>query len=147
MRFLHFHPLWYRVEFRREWVVNGEEELRSRGDYIPKECNIQCISVHCNIHCNIQYERMQIPSPLWQVKKKKKESFSCSVVSSSLGPHGLYPTSLPLSIAFSRRKYWSGLTFPSPGNLPNPGIKPLQADSLPSDPKMNPSALGSSDQE
>ena len=71
MHFLCFHPLWYRVEFRREWVVNGEEELRSRGDYIPKQCNIQCISVHCNIHCNIQYQRMQIPSPLWQVTKKK----------------------------------------------------------------------------
>ena len=35
---------------------------------------------------------------------------------------------------FSRQEYWSGLPFPSPGNLPNPGIKPgspaLQADSL-----------------
>lgn len=65
MPFLGFHPLWYRVESRREWGENGEEELRSRGDYIPKECNIQCIAVHCNIHCNIQCKRMQIPSPLW----------------------------------------------------------------------------------
>ena len=36
---------------------------------------------------------------------------------------------------FSRQEYWSGLTFPSPGILPNPGIEPvipaLQADSLP----------------
>ena len=35
---------------------------------------------------------------------------------------------------FSRQEYWSGLPFPSPGNLPNPGIEPgslaLQADSL-----------------
>ena len=35
----------------------------------------------------------------------------------------------------SRQAYWSGLPFPSPGNLPSPGIKPsspaLQADSLP----------------
>ena len=40
----------------------------------------------------------------------------------------------PLSIGFSRQEYWSGLPFPSPGDLPNPGIKPrslaLQADSL-----------------
>ena len=39
-----------------------------------------------------------------------------------------------LSMGFSRQEYWSGLTFPSPRNLPNPGIKPrppaLQADSL-----------------
>ena len=43
----------------------------------------------------------------------------------------------PLSIKFSRQEYWSGLPFPSPGDLPNPGIEPgaptLQADSLPSE--------------
>ena len=40
----------------------------------------------------------------------------------------------PLSMGFSRQEYWSGLPFPSPGHLPDPGIKPmspaLQADSL-----------------
>ena len=30
----------------------------------------------------------------------------------------------PLSIAFQRQEYWSGLPFPSPGDLPDPGIKP-----------------------
>ena len=39
-----------------------------------------------------------------------------------------------LSMGFSRREYWSGLPFPSPGDPPNPGIEPgspaLQADSL-----------------
>ena len=44
----------------------------------------------------------------------------------------------PLSMEFSRQEYWSGLPFPSPGDLLNPGIKPrfptLQADSLPSEP-------------
>ena len=37
----------------------------------------------------------------------------------------------------SRQEYWSGLPFPPPGNLPNPGIEPgspaLQADALPSE--------------
>ena len=41
----------------------------------------------------------------------------------------------PLSMAFSRQEYWSGLPFPSPGDLPDPGIKlaslTLQVDSLP----------------
>ena len=41
----------------------------------------------------------------------------------------------PLSMGFSRKEYWSGLPFPSPGALPDPGIEPmspaLQADSLP----------------
>ena len=31
----------------------------------------------------------------------------------------------PLSVAFSRQEYWSGLSFPSPGDLPDPGIKPV----------------------
>ena len=30
----------------------------------------------------------------------------------------------PLSMQFSRKKYWSGLPFPSPGNLQDPGIEP-----------------------
>ena len=45
---------------------------------------------------------------------------------------------VPLSMEFSRQEYWSGLPFPSPGDLLGPGIKPrspvspaLQADSLP----------------
>ena len=40
----------------------------------------------------------------------------------------------PPSMGFSRQEYWSGLSFPSPGDLPNPGIEPgspaLQADAL-----------------
>ena len=48
----------------------------------------------------------------------------------------------PLSMGFSRQEYWSGLPFPSPGDLPNPGIKPgspaLQADSLLSEPSGKP---------
>ena len=40
----------------------------------------------------------------------------------------------PLSMRFSRQRYWSGLPFPSPGDLPNSGIEPgssaLQEDSL-----------------
>ena len=30
----------------------------------------------------------------------------------------------PLSMGFPRQEYWSGLSFPSPGDLPDPGIKP-----------------------
>ena len=44
----------------------------------------------------------------------------------------------PLSMGFSRQEYWSVLPFPSPGDLPDPGIKPkspaLQANSLLSEP-------------
>ena len=44
-------------------------------------------------------------------------------------------------MGFSRQEYWSGLSLPSPGNLPHPGIEPgypeLQADSLSSEPAGN----------
>ena len=44
----------------------------------------------------------------------------------------------PPSMKLSRQEYWSGLPFPSPGDLPNPGIEPrsppLQVDALPSEP-------------
>ena len=50
---------------------------------------------------------------------------ACLVLSDSLQPHGLYPTSLLLSMGFSRQEYWSGLPFPSPGDLPNQGIEPM----------------------
>ena len=47
----------------------------------------------------------------------------------------------PLSMEYSRQKYWSGLPFASPGDLPDPGIElgspALQADALPSEPPGN----------
>ena len=49
----------------------------------------------------------------------------------------------PLSMGFPRQEYWSGLSFPSPGDLSNPGIEPrspaLQADSLPTELQGKPS--------
>ena len=48
----------------------------------------------------------------------------------------------PLSTEFSRQEYWSGLPFPSPGDLPDPGIEPrspaLLADALPLEPSGKP---------
>ena len=47
-----------------------------------------------------------------------------------------------LSMEFSRPEYWSGSLFPSPGDLPNPGINPdlppLKVDSLPAEPQGKP---------
>ena len=68
--------------------------------------------------------------------------------SESVSPVQLFATpwnvacQAPLSMGFSRQAYWSGSPFPSPGDLPNPGIKPgsptLRADSLPSEPPGKP---------
>ena len=51
----------------------------------------------------------------------------------------------PPSMGFSRQEYWSGLPFPSPGDLPDPGIEPgspaLQADALTSEPPGKPNKI------
>ena len=58
---------------------------------------------------------------------------SHSVVSNSVTPKTI-ALQAPLSMEFSRQECWSGWPFPSPGDLPNPGIEPgspaLQADAL-----------------
>ena len=78
-------------------------------------------------------------SPQWQRKWKRKRS--CSAVSDSATLRTVaYQASPPMR--FSRLEYWSGLSFPSPGVLPDPRIEPgspaLQADALPSEPPGKP---------
>ena len=63
---------------------------------------------------------------------------SCSVLSQLFATPWTVAYQAPLSKGFSRQEYWSCLPFPSPGDLPDPGIEPgspaLQADSLLSQP-------------
>ena len=47
---------------------------------------------------------------------------SCSVMSDSAIPWTVAHQA-PLSLEFSRQEYWSGLPFPPPGDLPDPGIE------------------------
>ena len=53
---------------------------------------------------------------------------SCWVASHSLRPNGLVPRA-PLSMELSSQEYWSGLPFPTPGAVPDPGIEPLSPSS------------------
>ena len=48
----------------------------------------------------------------------------CPVISNSFWPHGLLICQAPQSMGFSKQEYWSGLPFPPPGDLPDPGIEP-----------------------
>ena len=54
---------------------------------------------------------------------------SRSVVSNSLRPMDYLACRPPLFIGFSGQKYWSGLPFPSPGDLPDPGMEPGDKES------------------
>ena len=70
--------------------------------------------------------------------------FVCSVLSDSLQPPWTVAHQALLSMGFFGQEHWSGLPFPLPGDLPDPGIEPrspaLQADSftteLPGNPKV-----------
>ena len=77
-------------------------------------------------------------------------SFSCSVLCVSCLTSQTVAHQAPLSMAFSRQEYPSGLPFPSSGDLPHPGIEPaspaLQAESLPLSHLGNPDIDGNSTQ-
>ena len=74
---------------------------------------------------------------LFPLQKPWKWKWSRSVVSDSATPWTI-AYKAPVSMGFSRQECWSGLPFPSPGDLPDPEIEPgspaLQADALPSEP-------------
>ena len=69
---------------------------------------------------------------------------ACSVAQSFVTPWTA-ACQTPLSMGFPRQEYWSGLPFLSPGDLPDPGVKPgslaLQADSLLSEPPRKPQSV------
>ena len=68
--------------------------------------------------------------------------FVCSVLSDSLRPPWTVAHQALLSMGFFRQEYGSGLPFPPPGDLPDPGTEPrspaLQADSFTTEPLENP---------
>ena len=73
-------------------------------------------------------------SNAWKWKVKVKSLCRVQLIAT---PWTLAAHQAPLSMGFSRQEYWSRLLFPSPGDLPDPGIQSvspaLQADSLPSE--------------
>ena len=83
---------------------------------------------------------LKIPLP-WPWKFVKVKVTSLSPVRLFASPWTVAHQAPP-SIGFSRQEYWSGLLFPSPGDLPDPGIEPgspvLQADALTSEPPGKP---------
>ena len=60
-------------------------------------------------------------SPLWASASLSAPMHESEVIQSC---PTLWDPMAPLSVGFSRQEYWSGVLFPSPGDLPNPGIKP-----------------------
>ena len=90
---------------------------------------------------NLQIMRVDMTARTSKVHKELE------VKVKSLSPVRLFATpwtivpQAPPSMEFFRQEYWSGLPFPPPGDLPDPGIEPgspvLQADALSSEPPWN----------
>ena len=133
---------------------------------LTKECLQSLNYVHYNEHCGGPKEQWDIIKEMIYFLKQglRVSVLSCSVAKlcPTLGdlisevkslscmvwlfatPWTVDPQAPP-SMGFSRQEYWSGFPFPSPGDLPDPGIKlgspELQADSLPSEPPGKPYGL------
>ena len=57
-------------------------------------------------------------------QKSESESVSHSVLPDSFALPRTEAHQAPLSMEFSRQEYWNGLPFPTPGDLPDPGVEP-----------------------
>ena len=138
------NSMWFILEGQRCWQGDGmatrEEEGRERfGKYSVTTVNNQNIippEIYGKLHTMPAPEIFQprpeeagLLTPNTQQLLIRPYIVSCLVMSDSFWPHGLQPARLP--------EYWGRLPFPSPGALPESGIKlgspALQADSLPSE--------------
>ena len=61
----------------------------------------------------------------WYIEHLAHSCLLATLCLTLLGPHGLQVGKASLSSRFPRQDYWSGLPFPSLGDLPNPGIPPV----------------------
>ena len=109
-----------RLLLGRKAVTNLDSILKSRDITLPtKVCLVKAMVflVVVIYGCELvkSLSRVQLFTTLWTVAYQA-----------------------PPSMGFSRQEYWSGLPFPSPGDLPNPGIEsrspPLEAEALTSEP-------------
>ena len=118
-----------------EWVAISS----SRGSFRPRDQTQSLASPFTTTPCRkplIIYSKR--PNALLLNLSYEFQSHSLSLLVSSTVTQWTVAYQAPLFMGFSRQENWSGLPFPSPGDLPNPGIETgspsLQADALPSEP-------------
>ena len=91
------------------------------------ECTVNCNSNLFSAQCHLM--SMVVPELAWETATTFQHSlFPCCLVAKSC-PTLVTPWTLahwaPLSVGFPGQEYWSVLPFPAPGDLPDPGIKPV----------------------
>ena len=139
----------YSLECEVKWALGSITRNKvSGGDRIPAELFqilnddvVQVLHSLCQKIWKTQQWSQDWKRSIFILIPKKVKVKSLSCVRLLVTPWTVgYQASA--SMGFSRQKYWSGLPFPSPGDLPNPGIEPrspaLEADALTSEPPGNP---------
>ena len=111
------------------WVVSGAGWLGLEGGYGGGGGRVLLAQLRCGRLVSALMSISLAASPAWKCVSR------FSHVRLLVTPWAI-SCQAPLSMGFSMQEYWSGLPFPSPGDRPDPGLKPespaLQADSLPS---------------
>ena len=108
------------LAWRIPWTEEPGRSQRIRHDW----SNLVCTGIKTVMIMEKSHSAMQIEFSLSLYSILiKSEKWSRSVVSDSMIPWTVAHQAPP-SMELSRQKYWSGLPFPSPGDLPDPGIEP-----------------------
>ena len=105
----------------------GPMQRESRGIFVQGGCR------ECSQEYNLGEPSQSKMGEVWSSSKKEEKTGWSRGQVESVTPWAV-ACQAPLPMGFSRQEYWSGLPFPSLGDLPNPGIEPrspLQADCLP----------------
>ena len=132
------------------WVSSGSWWWTGRPGVLPS-MGLQRVRHDWATELNRTFFKWRIPKwffseQIYDIRQFFFSSFAVSMHIRCFSPVQLFVTlwnivhQTPLPMGFSRQEYWVGLPFPTPGDLPNPGIKPgspaLQAASLPSEPLL-----------
>ena len=109
--------------------------------FTPKIFVLTFCSTHVVDHLSVQSTSYSVANPVFSVCPLLtlliliRHLTQCAQSCETLQPYGLQLSMFLCSMEFSKQEYWSGQPFPSPGNLPHPGIEPrspaLQEDCLP----------------
>ena len=123
---------WLIYDFNTRGNLSGIQDVDTPGDH-------HCCVQRCRRMACVLGSRLWAPFPesVHLQTTSRRGGVSYPVVCDSLWPHDCSPPGSSVHGILCRQEGWSGLSFPSPEDLPDPGIEPgspaLQADSLPAE--------------
>ena len=140
---LHCRQMLYHLSRQRSTITREKTILDFKIIKFKILSQYMVLLVYLNIHNSFTaFHKLLLPSLRSEVKWSEFAQ-SCPTLCDPVDCSVPAAYQAPQSMQFFRQEYWSGVPFPSPGDLPDPGIKPrslaLQAEALPSEPSGKPS--------